>query len=258
MRVLIVSVVMLFLFSNKVLALQLNGSVAKQELMKKSRVIDENTGLSVEDAQISIPSSSFSTFTGSNGEFNLPKGMELPYVLSVKKPGYVPFSLTVNETGAALTLEIEKNRMNKLTIESDTYHLGDGQFSDNSANANDFKLTPMGSSYQKVFSVQKLAPHQNLYLSVGSIIGIDTLEAKNLGQTGVKYAYSSAPKVYFNKTEIGELRLNGDNKKMIIPKSAIKQGQKNVLRIVAGVNLFQHDYTDYDDFEFTHLFLEVK
>lgn len=258
MRVLIVLAVVLFLTNNTTFAFQLNGSIERQELINKSKIIDKETGLSVPNAKITVPSSSFSTLSDSDGSFKLPKGIKAPYVVTVKKDGYSPFSLTIDETGAALTIEIEKNSMNKLVIESDTFHLGDGQFSDNSANADDFKLTPTGSIYEKSFTLGALNNAQRVYIAIGSIIGIDTLDAKNLGQTGVKYAYSSAPRIFFNNKEIGKIKLNGDNQKILVPKNIVKPNNNNNVTIVAGKNLFQHEYTDYDDFEFTHLFLEMQ
>lgn len=258
MRVLIILVVVFHLFGVNAYAMQLNGSVAKEETIKKSRVIDKETQMGVGNAQVAIPSAAYSTRTDKDGRFKLPDNIEKPYVVSVKKDGYTPFSLTLKENGSSpLTIGVSKNSLNKLAIESDTYHLGDGMFSDHSANAGEFKLSPAGHIYEKSFPVKKLSSNQSAYISIGSIIGIDTLAAKKRGQTGVKYAYSSAPRVFFNSQEISQINLNGDNRKIPIPRNLIRQGQ-NVVKIVAGINLFQHDYTDYDDFEFTHLFLEVE
>lgn len=240
-------------------AFQINGGVEKQEIFKMNTVSDKTSGHAVDNAQISIPSSDYVTYSDEAGKFEMPKNISPPYVLAVKKAGYQPFSLTVKSYGKVpLNIEISKNSANKITISEDSFHLGDNSFSSSSANASDFKMKSIGIFYQKKFFIKKLRAGQNVNLVVGSIMGIDTKEAKKLGQTDVVNTYSSPVKLFFNSTEIANIKINGDNQKISIPKSLIKQNAENSVKIFSGINMTQFLYTDYDDFEFTNLFLEYR
>lgn len=240
-------------------AFELNGGVERLEINKMNEVKDSRTGYGVDNAKVAIPSHNYVTYSDSSGKFEMPKDFSPPYVLSVKKQGYEPFSLTVKSYGREpLKIMISKDSANKIAIDADTFHLGDNSFSVDSANAGDFKARSKGIIYQKSFFVKPLTPNENVNLTIGSIIGVDTKEARRLGQTNVTDAYSSPVKIYFNSAEVANLKINGDNQKISIPKSFIRQNAQNIVRILAGVNLTQELYTDYDDFEFTNLFLEYK
>lgn len=240
-------------------AFQLNGGVEKQSIFKMNTVSDKASGNAIENARISIPSSDFVTHSDENGKFEMPQNISPPYVLSVKKGGYEPFSLTVKSIGKVpLNITISKNSANKITISEDSFHLGDNSFSSSSANAADFKMKSIGIFYQKDFFIKKLKSGEDVNLVIGSIMGIDTKEAKRLGQTNVINAYSSPIKIFFNSKEISNIKINGDNQKIPIPKSVIKQNAENTVKIFSGINMTQVLYTDYDDFEFTNLFLEYK
>ncbi|MCD7739997.1 MAG: hypothetical protein LUH11_01420, partial [Candidatus Gastranaerophilales bacterium] len=78
------------------------------------------------------------------------------------------------------------------------------------------------------------------------------------GQSNVLKAYSSPPELYFNGNKISEIKINGDNQKINIPRGLIKQNQKNNVTIKTGHNLYKTSSIDYDDIEFTNLILEVK
>lgn len=238
-------------------AFQLNGAVEKQSIYKMNTVSDKASGNPVENARISIPSSDFVTYSDETGKFEMPKNLTPPYVLSVKKSGYQPFSLTVRSYGKApLNVEISKNSLNKITISEDSFHLGDNSFSSSSANAADFKMRSIGTFYQKDFFIKRLGLGEDANLVIGSIIGVDTREAKMLGQTKVINTYSSPVKIFFNGKQIASIKVNGDNQKIPIPKNLIKQNDENTVKILAGINQTQVLYTDYDDFEFTNLFIE--
>lgn len=238
---------------------QLNGAVERQEILKMNTVSDNESGGGVSNAQVSVPSKNYLTHTDSSGKFEIPKNLSPPFVLSVKKKGYEPFSLTVRSYGdAPFHLVINKDSDNKLAIDADTFHLGDNSFSEKSANAGDFKAKSVGTLYEKSFFVKALSSDEKVHLTIGSIIGMDTKEARRLGQTRVNDAYSSSVKVFFNSNQVANLKVNGDNQRILIPKTFIRQNAKNVVKIVAGINQTQHNYVDYDDFEFTNLFLEYK
>ena len=240
-------------------AFQINGGVEKQEIFKMNTVSDKASGYAVENARISIPSSDYATYSDETGKFEMPKNISPPYILSVKKAGYQPFSLTVKSYGKMpLKIVISKNSANKIAISEDSFHLGDNSFSSSSANAGDFKMKSVGIFYQKNFFIKKLGLDEDVDLVIGSIIGIDTKEAKRLGQTNVVNTYSSPVKVFFNSKEIANIKINGDNQKIPIPRSFIKQNAENSVKIFSGINMTQVLYTDYDDFEFTNLFLEYR
>jgi len=242
-----------------VLSFQINAGIQKQGVFKMNTVSDKTSGNRVSEAKISIPSSNYSTTSDENGKFEMPKNLSPPYVLTVKKSGYEPYSLTVKSYGKnPLHIEISKSSVHKIVVSEDSFHLGDNSFSASSANAADFRMKSIGNTYQKKFFIKKLSLNEKVNLVFGSIIGIDTKEAKALGQTHVIDAYGSPVKIFFNSKEIAQIKLNGDNQKITIPKNLIRQNAQNTLKIQAGVNMTQFLYTDYDDFEFTNLFLEYK
>ena len=63
-------------------------------------------------------------------------------------------------------------------------------------------------------------------------------------------------KVYFNGQKIAEIQINGDGQRIKIPNYLIRPNQENELKIIAGINLKQTAYVDFDDFEFMNLNIE--
>ena len=90
----------------------------------------------------------------------------------------------------------------------------------------------------------------------GSVIGLDTKRAKELGKNAIVSVYSSHAEIIFNGQKIGELNMNGDNQQIVIPNMLLRP--KNELTVRTGRNLFQHKYIDYDDIEFANLRVEFK
>lgn len=255
----VVILIFLFVFCSTAYAFELNGGVQKQEVYKMNTVTDKASGNIVSDAIVSVPNKGYITHSDSSGKFELPSNLSPPFVLSVKKKGYQPFSLTVNSYGdTPFNLGISKSSSNKIAIESDTFHLGDNSYSESSANAGDFRVKSSGVSYQKSIFIKNLEPDEKVTIAIGSLIGVDTKEAKHLHQTKVVDAYSSPVRMFFNGKEIGHLKINGDNQKISIPKTFVRQNANNIIKIIAGINQTQNEYTDYDDFEFTNLFLEYR
>jgi hypothetical protein len=95
-----------------------------------------------------------------------------------------------------------------------------------------------------------------LYLVIGSIIGIDTLMARSIGQNKNPNSYSSPPEIFFNGNKISEIQINGDGQKIKIPPSLVKKNRINEVTIKTGRNLMQTAYIDYDDIEFMNLIIE--
>ncbi|MCR5261807.1 MAG: carboxypeptidase-like regulatory domain-containing protein [Candidatus Gastranaerophilales bacterium] len=236
------------------------GGVQKNEQLENyNQIIDAKTGKGIPHAKVSAPALKFKTITDNEGKFNLKAKVNGPTILSVQKDGYKPFSMTISENGRKpLIIGIEKTQAGSISIETDMIHLGDNSYSMNSANAYDFSARSSGAFYTKEFKIPKLSAEQNAFLSIGSVIGIDTITAVRAGQSKVRTTYASAPEIYCNGNKICELNINGDNQEIEIPKGLLKQGQRNTVTIKSGKNLFQTSYIDYDDIEFTNLSIEIR
>ncbi len=220
----------------------------------KNQIFDSATNLPVPYAKVILPKENYTTYTDANGYFKLDTKVKNNSILAVEKEGYRPFSLTLNSNSTLnpIKLNIDKSKPLDIVIDSDICHLGDNAYSDTSANSSEFRLSSNGSSYSKSFNIQKISPNQNIYLLIGSIIGLDTKLAQKVGQNRIKTAYSSPAEVYVNGTKISELHLNGDNQRIKIPSRYVNNG-KNELTIKTGHNLMEMTYIDYDDIEFMNL-----
>lgn len=232
----------------------------KKELRKDvNQVYDATTNNPIEGVLIKIPSQGFMTKTNKDGVFKLKSQIDSPTIMSLNKQGYKPFSLTLgNNINSPITIAIEKTTPKDIVIETDMIHIGDNSFSERSANANDFSSGASSSFYTKDFLIKMLKKEEEIFLVIGSIIGIDTIEAQRMGQSGVLTAYSSPPELFFNENKIAEIKINGDGQKIKIPKNLLKFNQKNNLTIKTGKNLYKSMSVDYDDIEFTNLFFEIK
>lgn len=220
-----------------------------------NQIIDSATNTPIGNARVTIPKYNYSTYTDENGNFNLDKDIDNAAIMSVEKSGYRPFSLTVNNNVAAkpLVLGIEKSDVSDIVIESSMLHLGDDNYSKASANAGNFKLNALGPSYTKSFIMKSSSLAGQNFLVIGSILGIDTLLARSMGQNRIVNSYASPPEVYFNGRKIAEIQLNGDNQKIRLPSNLIRPEQVNEVTIKAGRNLMQTAYLDYDDIEIANL-----
>lgn len=101
-----------------------------------------------------------------------------------------------------------------------------------------------------------LSPAEDAVIVIGSVIGLDTKLAKEMGQNRIASVYSSPAEVFFNGQKIGELNINGDNQEIVIPKNLIHM--TNEVTIRTGKNLFQHAYVDYDDIELANIRVETR
>ena len=224
----------------------------------RSRITDKSTGAGVGGAKITLPKEKYSTQTDENGYFVLDTHIDGTSIMSVQKPNYKPFSITVNDNtfSTPLVIGIEKSNADGMVLDSDMYHLGDNNFSDLSANAGQFRMSSVGPFYTKRFLLKNIKLNKPVFLVIGSIIGIDTEMARSMGQNRIANAFASAPEVYFNGNKISEIQINGDGQKIRIPANLIKKGQVNEVTIRTGRNLMQTAYIDYDDIEFMNLFFE--
>lgn len=214
---------------------------------------DSSTNAPIGNAKITIPKYNYSTYTDANGNFDL-GNIKDSTIMSVQKDGYRPFSLTVNNDSIAskpLAVGIQKSDVSDIVLETDVMHLGDDNYSSSSANAGYFRLPSAGPAFSKSFKMGNTTGTS--YLVIGSIMGIDTLMARTMGQNRITNSYASPPEVYFNGRKISEIQLNGDNQKIKLPSSLIKPNAQNEITIRTGRNLMQTAYVDYDDIEIANL-----
>lgn len=238
---------------------KISGNVRQDEqLYPKNLVVNSDDDTPIKGAKVSIPKYNFSTTTDNEGRFQLNANIDDKAILQIEKEGYRPFSLTIDKTinEKPLKLGIQKTNSSDIFQDSKIYHLGDNQFSKNSANCKQFKLKSNGPYYSKKIKMSKIESGKEAVIVFGSIIGLDTKFAKELGQNSIVSVYSSPLRVIFNGEIISEIQMNGDNQQVVIPNSLIKND--NELVIQTGKNLFQYDYTDYDDMEFANLRIEVR
>jgi len=238
---------------------KISGTVKQDDFQDRNQVIDALTGAPVSGASVTIPSNNYRVKTDRNGHFELKTNIDSNAILSIEKDGYRPFSITIGREALKnpMKLGIEQSRATDLTIESELCHLGDDLFSHNSANSYQFRGKAVGPFYSRDFDLMPPNSGEVAVLIIGSIIGLDTKMAKELGQNRLATIYSSPAEVFFNGQKIGELHINGDNQEIVIPNALIKP-RKNNLTIKTGRNLFQNAYIDYDDIEIMNLRVETK
>ena len=237
----------------------INGEIKKESRKNTNHIYDAQTNIPIEGVVIKIPAKNYITRTDKEGAFRLQTQINSPTIMSLEKSGYKPFSLTLNsDFKNPISIGIEKTTPQDIIVETDMIHIGDDSYSKRSANASDFTLRSSGAFYSKDFLVKNMKPQENLFVIIGSIIGIDTIEAQRMGQSGVLTAYASPPQVFFNGNAISSIKINGDNQKIKIPNGLVKYNEKNNITIKAGHNLYKTAYIDYDDIEFTNLLFEIK
>ena len=232
----------------------------KKETTEKNTIFDMENNLPLEGVTVKIPSKHYKTKTDRNGTFELRTNINAPTIMALEKNGYKPYSMTIgtNNNSDILNIGIEKTTPKDIIVETNMIHIGDDSFSENSANAEDFSIKSVGAFFSKDFQIKSIKSDEELFIKIGSIIGIDTVESQQMGQSHVKTAYSSAPELFFNGNKIADIKINGDNQKIKVPFGLIKVNQKNNITIKTGRNLYKISSIDYDDIEFTNLLLEIK
>ncbi len=223
-----------------------------------SRIIDKATGKGIGGAKITLPKQQYQTKTDRYGYFELDTAIDGTSIMSVQKEHYKPYTMTIDKKtlSSPLVVGIEKSSGFDISIDSNMHHLGDGTFSELSANSGEFRSESAGPFFTKEFILKNINFSKPVYLVIGSIIGIDTLTARSMGQNKNPNSYASPPEVYFNGNKIAEIQINGDGQKIKIPPSLIKKNQRNEVTVKTGRNLMQTAYIDYDDIEFMNLLIE--
>lgn len=260
MRKLFITLIIILTVNSAAFCDVFQGGVSKHGLLGRNKIYDSQTNAPISGARITLPQDNYQTYSDSKGNFALDADIDGQTVLSVEKPGYKPFSLTLNKAtaGKPIVLGIEKTTAHDIVVDTNMFHLGDNSFSDLSANAGEFHVQSIGPYYSKKVHVPTLSAGTHVNLIIGSIIGVDTLMAKSMGQNKVVNAYASAPEVYFNGNKIADIQINGDGQKIRVPFGLVRQNQMNEITIKTGRNLTQTAYVDYDDIEFANLSVETK
>ena len=256
----LLSVMVLLGFSGQVFCETIVGNVEKNEKIKQNKVIDANTQNPISFATVKIPSKNYETKTDKDGFFKLNADINGKTIMSIEKSGYKPFSITIDKDDFSkpLIIGIEKNGLSNLSLEASVIHLGDDRFSQHSANSGEFKLRSVGPFFSKKFKISSIGGDENAYFIIGSVIGVDTLLSRQMGQSRVSTAYASPAQIYFNGQKIGEIKFNSDGQQILLPRGLVKQNAENEISITAGKNLFQKNYIDYDDIELANLHVEFK
>lgn len=260
MRKFFITLIIIFTANLPVFCSVVQGGVSKDGALGRSKVVDSATNAPIRGAKVSLPQENYKTYTDSNGNFSLDADVSGQTVMSVEKAGYKPYSMTIDKNSASrpIILGIEKSTPHDITVDTNMFHLGDNNYSELSANAGEFQVQSIGPFYSKKIKIPAIAPGTKVNLVIGSIIGIDTIMAKALGQNKISSAYASPPEVYFNGNKIADVQVNGDRQKIRIPYNLIKQNQLNDITIKTGKNMTQTAYVDYDDIEFMNLTVEEK
>ncbi len=249
-------VIMAILFlSEPVFCAVFEGGVEKTGMGTSSLILDSQTNLPVENVKITLPKENFTTYTDANGAFNLSAKLNSPSILSVEKEGYRPYSITVDKSvkDKPIVVSIEKSSVDDILVTDGWFHLGDNSFSTNSANSSEFHAQANGSYFTKNFKIPAGSMTSRYVLIVGSIIGIDSLMAQQMGQNRVKTSYASPPEIFFNGIKIANIELNGDGQRFALPPNLVRKGMDNEVTIKTGKNMRQTAHIDYDDIEFMNL-----
>ena len=249
-----------FIVQNATSAHALIGEVSKDEFkIKRPQVVDVQTKIPVSGALVSIPAENKKDFTTQDGYFKLSPSGSGTVILSIQKDGYRPYSVTINDGkfSGNMLFEMQKASPKSIIISNDMMHLGDNSYSDKSSGACLINSPCVGPFFIKKFKVGDITPKTKAYVTIGSVIGIDTIQAMKLGQNKLTNATSTPMEIFVNGYKIAELKINGDNQKIPIPLKYLNKNSENVLKIQTGVNMSVTDYTDYDDVEIVNLIVDI-
>jgi hypothetical protein len=245
-------------------------------------VVDKATGKPLAGVKVSLPDEGVTVLTDSQGRFQLPRSTA-GKILTAKASQYAPAAVT-NQQGKNYQLQLEKLSPRLQVIDDELHHLGDGNYSPTSANASDFRLRNQGYRYMRNFALSQL-PQGDMSLRIGSLIGLDTNQAMQSGQSGLNLSQPDGLKIFLNGQLINQIYLNGDNIFVPLPRWLLRSGTNQlaietprrvtnsgisfgdngggIIGLLQGLGIGGNlgmnagmDAVDYDDIEFAHLVLE--
>lgn len=239
----------------------LTGQINYQHALPYSgQVVSQQDGRLLPGSRVRIPALGYETQSAQDGHFSLPALPDKPVIVSIEQPGYLPKTATLEKRsltpGKPFQVRLEAiatQQRRTVILDPGLYHLGDGSYSPTSAGAGAFKSTPQGPVFAKEFVLAGQLDTDTVTLGIGSVLGLDTPDAHQYGQSSFHHA-SSPMTVVLNGVPVGTIRLNGDGQYLRIPARLFRtQGQGlNHLEIATGYRLGSETlYTgvDYDDIE---------
>jgi len=175
-------------------------------------------------------------------------------LVAVSAEGYQPQTLWLTTQAAqAHTLALTPEQRS-ITWSDDTFRLGDGAYSWQSAGAN--RLVEQASQAvprrQITLTLPKAVVQQaqkqpTLWLELGEVFGLDTADAYRAGQTQAPVA-ASPLRVSLGQQLMGEVLLNQRQKRLAIPSAWVLQaGERVTLTLEAGYQSKASGEVDYDD-----------
>lgn len=197
---------------------------------------------------VSVPNMNFKTVSGKDGRFSLPQLPRKPVIVSFQKQGYVPVTVTLDQdTIKRHPLIISLSALqNTLIVDQQIRHLGDGSFSPVSAGAGKFQRDSEGPALRRSFVLDRPIDGMAV-LEIGSVIGLDTQAAHAVGQSSF-HRMSTPMQVLLNGELIGEITINGDRQRIVIPEGLLRPNSPNTLEIRTGYRNTGSGL-DYDDME---------
>lgn len=231
----------------------LQGSVREtapvQEAADSSSRVFDRGGKPLSGVVISIPALNYHAVSDENGRFSLPALPGLPAIVLFEKAGFVPFSATLDSQRNGkrqLPIRITLQSIDHtLVLDTQIRHLGDNSYSPVSAGAADFRKHNDGPRFITHFVLSE-KPATSI-LEIGSVIGLDTLEAHQQGQS-LFHRYSSPMTIRLNGQILGHIAVNGDRHHLTVPPHILLQGM-NTLQIETGFETPNGSDIDYDDME---------
>jgi hypothetical protein len=219
-------------------------------------VISAHSGRPIGEAMVSIPELGIQFKADALGHFELPPLPNKPVIVHVQAPGYVAETRTLRGNPIIpFRFRLVESRQT-LVIDDTLRHLGDNNYSANSAAAGQFRAAGAGPVLMLPFYLPPTAGQQAI-LQIGSVIGLDTARAQSVGQS--QLAYSSSPSIVkLNGVQVAVLSLNGDRLRVQVPQGVLRPGAMNQVEIQAGYHTPGGTRIDFDDFELMSVFLEAQ
>ncbi|MBX2860126.1 MAG: hypothetical protein KTR14_02755 [Vampirovibrio sp.] len=231
-------------------------------------VYDGETGMPVQGALVTIPSQGMAVKSNNRGAYaikEMPLNGPPKMIVKIAKQGYAPFSYTIDmgkfqqasAKGSQAPISVQLRRLKKiLVIDDNLRHLGDGQYSHVSAGARQFRKQSDGTAYMQQFFLPRMDIAAFPILEIGSILGLDTREAHQNGQSH-HHKQSSPVRIRINGREISRIATNGDGHKVQFPKHLLNKNGINTIELETGYHYPDGKRIDYDDMEFMNLLLQL-
>ena len=226
------------------------------------KILDETTGQGIGGVDVWIPKMGYHQVSNDRGVVKLPVRPSHSSIARFKVDGYAPKTLTLGtakleglpNTEGQFQVQLKKSETTVI-IDDAIRHLGDGTYAPNSAGSYKFRQQAQGPVLTKKFRLNGSIESSHVILTVGSVVGLDTIDAHYAGQS--RFHKSSSPMVVtLNGSVVGYIKTNGDGTQFVIPKHQLSLNGVNTLAIHTGYHRPDGVRIDYDDMEFMLLTLD--